>query len=165
VPTFFLKLKGLLEPFGITRYHTDGWGVYERPLKQSNTRWARIRRKRSRASTSGSGHESNAWFVVRFAFLRRSGCTIWSLGCSSTAMNSVGYFDIRSTPLRHPLDLQGTPWLKKLRRPGQGRRFEWRGKCVMYQIRVLEPQKSCHVAGSLYGIALWLGNTVERRAS
>jgi insertion element IS1 protein InsB len=29
----FLKLKALLEPFGITRYYTDGWGVYERHLE------------------------------------------------------------------------------------------------------------------------------------
>ena len=28
--TVFLKLKALLEPFGITRYYTDGWGAYER---------------------------------------------------------------------------------------------------------------------------------------
>ena len=28
----FLKLKGLLEPFGITRYYTDHWGAYERHL-------------------------------------------------------------------------------------------------------------------------------------
>jgi insertion element IS1 protein InsB len=26
----FLQLKALLEPFGITRYYTDGWGTYER---------------------------------------------------------------------------------------------------------------------------------------
>jgi len=25
-------LKGLLEPFGITRFYTDGWGAYERHL-------------------------------------------------------------------------------------------------------------------------------------
>ncbi len=25
--TVFLKLKALLEPFGITRYYTDGWGA------------------------------------------------------------------------------------------------------------------------------------------
>jgi insertion element IS1 protein InsB len=25
----FLQLKALLEPFGITRYYTDGWGAYE----------------------------------------------------------------------------------------------------------------------------------------
>ena len=26
----FLKLKALLEPFGITRYYTDSWGAYAR---------------------------------------------------------------------------------------------------------------------------------------
>jgi insertion element IS1 protein InsB len=28
----FLQLKKLLEPFGIKRYYTDGWGAYERHL-------------------------------------------------------------------------------------------------------------------------------------
>jgi len=28
----FLKLKQLLEPFGINRFYTDGWGAYERHL-------------------------------------------------------------------------------------------------------------------------------------
>jgi insertion element IS1 protein InsB len=28
----FLQLKALLEPFGITRYHTDDWGAYTRHL-------------------------------------------------------------------------------------------------------------------------------------
>src|SRR5256714_3663038 len=28
----FLKLKALLEPFGITRYYTDYWGAYQRHL-------------------------------------------------------------------------------------------------------------------------------------
>jgi insertion element IS1 protein InsB len=26
----FLQLRALLEPFGITRFYTDGWGAYER---------------------------------------------------------------------------------------------------------------------------------------
>lgn len=30
--TVFLKLKALLEPFGIRRYHTDDWGAYTRHL-------------------------------------------------------------------------------------------------------------------------------------
>ena len=34
----FLKLKALLEPFGITRYYTDGWGVYARHLDAENHR-------------------------------------------------------------------------------------------------------------------------------
>jgi len=28
--TVFIELQALLEPFGITRYCTDGWGAYER---------------------------------------------------------------------------------------------------------------------------------------
>jgi insertion element IS1 protein InsB len=30
--TVFGELQALLEPFGITRYFTDGWGAYERHL-------------------------------------------------------------------------------------------------------------------------------------
>jgi insertion element IS1 protein InsB len=29
----FIQLKQLLEPFGITRYHTDHWGTYQRHLE------------------------------------------------------------------------------------------------------------------------------------
>jgi insertion element IS1 protein InsB len=29
------ELKGLLEPFGITRFYTDGWGAYERHIDES----------------------------------------------------------------------------------------------------------------------------------
>jgi len=28
----FLKLRQLLEPFGITKFYTDGWGAYQRGL-------------------------------------------------------------------------------------------------------------------------------------
>jgi insertion element IS1 protein InsB len=31
--TAFLELKALWDPFGITRYVTDGWGAYERHLE------------------------------------------------------------------------------------------------------------------------------------
>ena len=34
----FLKLKTLLEPFGITKYYTDGWGAYERHLDSKQHR-------------------------------------------------------------------------------------------------------------------------------
>ncbi len=34
----FLELKALLEPFGITRYYTDGWGAYERHLDAAQHR-------------------------------------------------------------------------------------------------------------------------------
>jgi insertion element IS1 protein InsB len=29
----FLRLKALLEPLGITRFYTDGWGAYERHIE------------------------------------------------------------------------------------------------------------------------------------
>ena len=29
----FQQLKALLEPFGISRFYTDGWGAYERHLE------------------------------------------------------------------------------------------------------------------------------------
>jgi insertion element IS1 protein InsB len=29
----FLRLQQLLEPFGITRFYTDGWGAYERHIE------------------------------------------------------------------------------------------------------------------------------------
>jgi insertion element IS1 protein InsB len=32
----FIKLKALLEPFGITRFYTDDWGDYERHLEPEN---------------------------------------------------------------------------------------------------------------------------------
>ena len=31
----FLKLKALLEPFGITRFYTDYWGAYRRHIDES----------------------------------------------------------------------------------------------------------------------------------
>jgi insertion element IS1 protein InsB len=31
--TVFWQFKALLEPFGITRYFTDGWGAYERHVE------------------------------------------------------------------------------------------------------------------------------------
>jgi insertion element IS1 protein InsB len=34
----FLKLKRLLEPFGITRYYSDGWEAYERHLDPAQHR-------------------------------------------------------------------------------------------------------------------------------
>jgi insertion element IS1 protein InsB len=28
----FLRLQALLQPFGITKFYTDGWGAYERHI-------------------------------------------------------------------------------------------------------------------------------------
>ena len=55
----FLKLKALLEPFGITRYYTDGWGAYERHIDAEQHKLARITRRKSRANISGYGPGSS----------------------------------------------------------------------------------------------------------
>ena len=34
----FLRLQQLLEPFGITKFYTDGWGAYERHIDASDFR-------------------------------------------------------------------------------------------------------------------------------
>ena len=36
--TVFLELKALLEPFGITKFYTDGWGAYDRHLEADQHR-------------------------------------------------------------------------------------------------------------------------------
>jgi hypothetical protein len=51
----FLQLKALLEPFGIIRFYTDGWGAYERYMIPRSTRLAKPIRKRS-TSCPASGH-------------------------------------------------------------------------------------------------------------
>jgi insertion element IS1 protein InsB len=47
----FLKLKALLEPFGITRYYTDYWGAYTRHLEPMRTNRASAIRSKSSGST------------------------------------------------------------------------------------------------------------------
>ena len=42
----FNELKGLLVPFGITRFYTDDWGAYERNLDSSEHEVGKKTRKR-----------------------------------------------------------------------------------------------------------------------
>ena len=46
----FLKLKALLEPFGITRFYPDYWGAYTRHIDSDEHKRANVTRKRSSAS-------------------------------------------------------------------------------------------------------------------
>jgi len=57
----FLKLKELLEPFGIQKYCTDGWGAYERNLPEDKhevgkRKTQRIERKHLNLGTSSNSH-------------------------------------------------------------------------------------------------------------
>ena len=55
----FLKLKTLLEPFGITKYYTDGWVLTNVIWIPSNIVLARTRHRKSRASLSICGRGSS----------------------------------------------------------------------------------------------------------
>ena len=48
----FLQLQALLEPFGITRFYTDGWGAYERHIDPEQHKSAKSTHRKSRANTS-----------------------------------------------------------------------------------------------------------------
>ena len=85
----FLDLKGLLEPFGITRFFTDDWGAYARHLdpethvigKRHTQRIERKHRTLARASSD--------WFAKPFAFRNQRRCTISSSASLSTVMSLV----------------------------------------------------------------------------
>src|SRR5262244_180692 len=58
----FLELKALLEPFGITRFYTDGWGAYiSATLILPSTPLGNSIRKRLNANTRRCVPGSNAW--------------------------------------------------------------------------------------------------------
>ncbi len=78
----FLKLKKLLEPFGIKKYCTDGWGAYERHLPEAEheigkrktqrierkhlnlrTRIKRLARKTICFSKSEEMHDARCWTI------------------------------------------------------------------------------------------------------
>ena len=85
----FLELKSLLQPFGIRRFFTDGWGAYQRHLASTehavgkhNTQ--QIERKHLTLAPESSGSRAR-----RSASRNPSSCTIPSLVFSSTAMSLV----------------------------------------------------------------------------
>ena len=72
----FLKLQRLLEPFGITKFSTDGWGAYERHLDaeqhqvgKEHTQKIESKHLNLRPGSSGSS-------AARCASPRRNACTI-----------------------------------------------------------------------------------------
>jgi insertion element IS1 protein InsB len=86
----FLDLKKLLEPFGIRKYCTDGWGAYERHLPVENhevgkRKTQKIERKHlglrtrikrlARKTTCFSLVWGNAWFSDRTIY---QSVRIWS---------------------------------------------------------------------------------------
>src|SRR5215813_4338002 len=78
-----------------------GGGLTSGTSTPTSIRLARKTRRKSRANTSICGPGSNGWCAAPSVFPKRSTCTIWSLGCSSIAMNLDEPYEIGSTPLRH----------------------------------------------------------------
>src|SRR5262249_51795485 len=78
-----------------------GGGRTSGTLTPKSIELARKTRRKSRANTLICGPESNGWCAAPSVFPRRSTCTIWSLGCSSIAMNLDEPYEIGSIPLRH----------------------------------------------------------------
>src|SRR2546429_2339626 len=82
----FLRLKALLEPFGLTRFYTDHWGAYTRHLDpdvhspgKRNTQKIERKHLTLRARIKG-------WFAKRFASRKPYRCMTLSWDYSSIAM-------------------------------------------------------------------------------
>jgi IS1 family transposase len=99
--TAFLQLQALLEPFGITRYYTDGWGAYERHIDTDKHRVGKENTQKIESKHINLRTRIKRLVRRTICFPKRSTCTIWSLGCSSIAMNLDEPYEIGSTPLRH----------------------------------------------------------------
>src|SRR5437870_2487393 len=72
----------------------------------TSIRWARTTPRKLRANTLIFGPGSSGWCAARSVSPRRTTCTIWSLGCSSIAMNLGEPYETGSTPLQHLLGMQ-----------------------------------------------------------
>jgi insertion element IS1 protein InsB len=52
----FLRLQQLLEPFGITKFYTDGWGAYERHIEAEQHQVGKENTQKIAHSTQFSGN-------------------------------------------------------------------------------------------------------------
>ena len=96
----FLQLQALLEPFGIRRFYTDGWGTYRRHLDPAKHTVGKQHMQTIESKHINLRTRTSGWCAGRSAFRRRSGCTIWSSACSSTVMSSGESSHRRSTILK-----------------------------------------------------------------
>ena len=60
--TVFLKLQALLEPFGITRFYTDGWGASERHIDPEQHHVGKEYGKYPRSSPQTIGPKAYAYW-------------------------------------------------------------------------------------------------------
>ena|SRR5881296_2982864 len=97
----FLQLKGLLEPFGITRFYIDGWGAYERHIDPEKHTVGKEHTQKIESKHINLPPGSNGSCVAPSVFPKRRRCTIWCLASSSIARNLGSSSDMESTALKH----------------------------------------------------------------
>ena len=73
----FLKLQKLLEPFGITRFYTDGWGAYERHIDAEKHYVGKANTQKIESKHINLRTRIKRLSAARFVFPRRNRCTIW----------------------------------------------------------------------------------------
>ena len=73
----FLKLKALLEPFGITNYYTDGWGAYERHIDPEQHRVGKDKTQKIENKHINLRTRIKRLMRRTISFPKRNACTIW----------------------------------------------------------------------------------------
>jgi len=72
----FLKLQRLLEPFGITKFSTDGWGAYERHLDAAQHQGGKEHTQKIESQHLNLRPGSSGSSAAHCASPRRNACTI-----------------------------------------------------------------------------------------
>ena len=92
----FLKLQQLLEPFGITKFYTDGWGAYERHIDAR----AASRRQGEHAENREQAHQSPDPDQAARA---SEGVSQMSISCAMTLVLGHVYHTVPIPVTHHPL--------------------------------------------------------------
>jgi insertion element IS1 protein InsB len=78
----FLRLQALLDPFGITRYYTDGWGTYERHVDAEKHVVGKEYMQKIESKHINLRTRIKRLVRRTICFPNRNACTIWSSACS-----------------------------------------------------------------------------------
>src|SRR5439155_1917106 len=100
-PTVLLPRHALLEPLGMPRYSTAGWGPTSGPAPRPSRGVARTRRSKARANPASGGPGAHGWCAAPSVCPSPPRGTIWSSGGAASARNVDEPYETGSTPLRH----------------------------------------------------------------
>jgi insertion element IS1 protein InsB len=99
--TVFLELKGLLEPFGITRYFTDGWGAYERHVEAEQHTVGKAHTQKIESKHINLRTRIKRLVRRTICFSKTEHMHAWCLVSSSIGMSLECLSDTKSTDLKH----------------------------------------------------------------